>query len=527
MKPRFFAAILIVSLPFAPAVAGPPVRTVALTNAQAPGASAGTLFSELFFPVLNNKGQTVFSSMLLGGGTASKVMSLWTEGSGSLAMLLREGAATPGTEAGVTFAQMTLPVLSDSGVSAFWAAFNGVSNLPEGGEGYWSYANGSLNLLARESSQAPDTAVGVVFSGPMGFHSHPAISDNGTIALSSFIHGPGVNSVNNRGIWTQSTGNLTLAYRSGTQAPGLDSGVLITGPAVLYTGPVVNDAGEIAFLGTLTGSGIGPMNNQSLWSTGGGSLHMVARTGSQAPGAPDGVTFTDFWEGAWSMLLNNSGETAFQGVTSDGGYGIWSERGGLHAVARSGQSTPGLPGETFRDFANPVLNANGHVAFTAFLASGKRGLWSEGNGELALVANAGDQAPGAPAGVTFAGFGNGSLNGRGQFAFTAFLADLEAADANGVWVHDIDGVLRAIVRSGDAIEVAPGDVRTVSSVKFIEGSGNEDGRHSAFNDRGQLAFQASFTDGTQGIFVTDVVAIPEPAAWILALLAIGAVRCRR
>lgn len=526
MKPRFFDALLIVPLLFTPAVAGPPVRTVVLANTQVPGAGAGTLFSGLGLPALNNKGQTAFSSILLDGGTASNTSSVWSEGSGSLALVVREGAAAPGTEAGVTFGYTSPPVLSDSGASVFWASLRGVSN-PDNSEGYWSHANGSLSLVAQPGSQAPDTAAGVVFSAPLGFYSLPAISDNGTIAISAFIYGPGVDSVNNRGIWTKSTGNLTLAYRSGTQAPGLDSGVLITGPTLLYTGPVVNDAGEIVFLGTLTGPGTGPTNNQSLWSSGGGSLHMVARTGSQAPGAPEGVTFTDFWEGAWSMLLNNSGETAFQGVTSDGGYGIWSERGGLHAVARSGQSTPGLPGEAFRDFSVPVLNAHGHVAFLASLASGKGGLWSEGNGELALVASTGEQAPGAPAGVTFAGFGNGSLNGRGQFAFTASLTGLGPAGANGVWVHDIDGVLRAIVRSGDSIEVEPGDFRIVRSVGFVGGSGNEDGRHSAFNDLGQLAFQASFTDGTQGIFVTDIVAIPEPAAWVLALLAFGAVRCRR
>ncbi|MBA4105479.1 MAG: hypothetical protein C0485_06945 [Pirellula sp.] len=524
MKPRFVAALLFVSLQFTPTIAGPPVRTVALTHTEAPGVGAGTLFSDLFLPVLNNKGQTVFASMLLDGGNA--LNTTWTEGSGSLAMLVQKGSAAPATEPGVTFGEMSTPVLSDSGASAFWSSLNGVSD-PNNSEGYWSYANGSVSLLARSGSQAPDTPAGVVFSAPLGFHSLPAISDNGTVALSSFIYGPGVDSINNRGIWTKSTGNLTLAYRSGTQAPGLDSGVLITGPTVLYTGPVVNDAGEIVFLGTLTGPGIGPTNNQSLWSTGGGSLHMVARTGSQAPGAPEGVTFTDFWEGAWSMLLNNSGETAFQGVTSDGGYGIWSERGGLHAVARSGQSTPGLPGETFRDFSVPVLNANGHVAFAGFVASGKNGLWSEGNGELALVAMAGNPAPGAPSGVTFHSFSAPTLNGRGQFAFQAYLNDLKFPNASGVWVQDVDGVLRAIVRSGDSIEVAPGDVRIVNSVGFLGGSGNEDGRHSAFNDLGQLAFQASFTDGTQGIFVTDIVAVPEPAAWVLALLAIGAVRFRR
>lgn len=524
MKSRFFAALLIVSSPFASAVAGPPVRTVALTNTQAPGVGVGTLFGDLSIPMLNNKGQTAFSSRLL-GGDASNDTSLWAEGTGSLALFAREGDAAPGTEAGVTFGQMGLPALSDTGAIAFWSTLNGVANWPDSSDGYWSYANGSFSLLARANSQAPGTAAGVVFSGPMGMR-WPAISDNGTIAILAALHGAGVTSENGGGIWTQSTGSLALAFRGGAQAPGFDPGVLLSPPMGINDVPFVNDSGEIAFQGTLTGPGIGPTNNQSVWSTGGGSLHMVARSGSQAPGASAGVNFTGFFPYP-SILLNDSGETAFHGFTSDDGEGIWSERGGLHAVARTGQSAADLPGETFSAFAYPVLNGDGRVAFMAFLPSGKQGLWSEGNGELALVAIAEAQAPGAPAGVTFANFGTGgALNGRGQFAFAASLAGLGPASANGVWVHDIDGVLRAIVRSGDAIEVAPGDVRIVSSVGFVEDSGNEDGHFSAFNDLGQLAFHASFTDGTQGVFVTDIVAIPEPATWVLALFAFAAMRCR-
>jgi hypothetical protein len=35
---------------------------------------------------------------------------------------------------------------------------------------------------------------------------------------------------------------------------------------------------------------------------------------------------------------------------------------------------------------------------------------------------------------------------------------------------------------------------------------------------GQVAFRATFTDGTQGVFVSDLVAVPEPASvWLLIL----------
>jgi hypothetical protein len=40
----------------------------------------------------------------------------------------------------------------------------------------------------------------------------------------------------------------------------------------------------------------------------------------------------------------------------------------------------------------------------------------------------------------------------------------------------------------------------------------------AFNDLGQFAFLATFTDGSSGIFVSNVAAIPEPNGLILATL---------
>jgi hypothetical protein len=60
------------------------------------------------------------------------------------------------------------------------------------------------------------------------------------------------------------------------------------------------------------------------------------------------------------------------------------------------------------------------------------------------------------------------------------------------------------------LEVAPSDFRTVSTVTLGSlqqeaGSGNEDGRPSTFNDHGQVAFLASFTDGSSGVFVSDAM----------------------
>ena len=100
----------------------------------------------------------------------------------------------------------------------------------------------------------------------------------------------------------------------------------------------------------------------------------------------------------------------------------------------------------------------------------------------------------------------------------------------GIWATDSHGDVQLITRTGDLLEVVPGDFRTVAGLQFNAGDysiGNSEGRPSAFNNLGQLAFAATFTDGTSGIFVSNRVAIPEPGSLLLALIAPAIVFARK
>jgi hypothetical protein len=102
-----------------------------------------------------------------------------------------------------------------------------------------------------------------------------------------------------------------------------------------------------------------------------------------------------------------------------------------------------------------------------------------------------------------------SLNSAGQIAFRAELIGdgVDSSNDRGIWATDANGDLQLIARTGDQLEVAPGDSRTLAELDFVSVSNNSDGRRSAFNNVGQLAFWASFTDGSQGVFVSNKVAI--------------------
>ena len=68
--------------------------------------------------------------------------------------------------------------------------------------------------------------------------------------------------------------------------------------------PVLNDAGEIAFLAGVEGTSVDETNNQAIWSGETSNLALTARKGEQAPGTGSGVNFSDMQHPS----LNSSGQ---------------------------------------------------------------------------------------------------------------------------------------------------------------------------------------------------------------------------
>ena len=118
------------------------------------------------------------------------------------------------------------------------------------------------------------------------------------------------------------------------------------------------------------------------------------------------------------------------------------------------------------------------------------------------------------------------LNAHGQIAFQSSLQGpgINASNNDGIWAQDRAGILRLIAREGNTINVSDDalqpDWRTISSLFPTAASGNDDGRRSWFNDHGQLVFLARFTDGSRGIFVSNLATLPEPTSLALLLLTV-------
>ena len=115
-------------------------------------------------------------------------------------------------------------------------------------------------------------------------------------------------------------------------------------------------------------------------------------------------------------------------------------------------------------------------------------------------------APGTNA--TFGSFirNTPSINRFGQIATQAILIEPGGANKPSLWATDLEGNLVMIARVGGSLEVAPADVRTVTSLSMLAFHGDDDGKPRGLNDLGQIVFSATFGEGLSGVFLSNAVA---------------------
>jgi hypothetical protein len=502
MKLHLGLALIAILSPVPTATAG--IRTVALSGQAAAGTPTGAKFASFTPPVIDAAGRTAFRGSLqtgVGGVNASSAAGVWSERTGALNLVARASRQAPGTPMGADFNGFSPLSMAPDGKLAFKAALivgdGGVTT--SNNSGLWSEASGNLALVVRESEPIPRAPSGVAFD----FTTAPMINR----ARQASFRAAAVSG--EIGIWKENNETLTAVVVTGDQAPGTADGVTFSN----FTNAVkFSSTGATAFRGTLAGPGVSVDNASGLWVERNNSLKLVARRGNLAM---PGLYFHNIGEPA----LNGRGQTAFlaavtgAGVAASNKNALWAEKENvLSLVARAGTQAPGLPaGVMFDVLGEPLLNADSDVAFTASIVGTgisddkNGGIWVRRDGVLGLVAAKGALAVGGPQDAPFSAFDDVSLNSAGQVAFRATLSpSLVAPESEGIWATALGGVLKLIARKGQAIEVAPGSTKTIASLSLNSGT-NEDGHGSAFSDRGELAFAATFTDGSSGVFVSDAV----------------------
>jgi hypothetical protein len=178
----------------------------------------------------------------------------------------------------------------------------------------------------------------------------------------------------------------TVAWSGEASVPGVAGGRWGT-----FGSPSVNAAGQVVFFATVAGASEAD-NTSGIWLDSGSGAALVARVGGVAPDS-GGAAFGQIEE----PVLNNRGEVAFIGaLAGNNAGGLWATTGGtLRLVASQGGDAPGAGGAKFAGFKQVVLPDHGGPVFVAKLSGApkamKTGLWSAGaDGEVRLMGRTGD-----------------------------------------------------------------------------------------------------------------------------------------
>jgi hypothetical protein len=318
---------------------------------------------------------------------------------------------------------------------------------------------------------APGTASGVVFSS----FDRPSIGSQGRVALLAGLAGTGVDSTNNDAVYAGTVAFPGLVARESSTAPG------VAGAEVATLGfPALNAAGDVLLNVGLKGGTIDASNNAALLAGPPGSMSVVARKGTQAPGVPAGTTFFS-WGLTRSAVLSDQGHVAFSAVLAGDVRAVYAgPYSAVGLVAKQQGGVPGLNG-AFAGFYDPVINGNGGVAFRAKLAAPADGDQAivasvpSMQGTLAMVAQKGDPAPGTSPLVLLGDLGLfPSINNDGRVAFNATLTgDVTPSSNAGVWAGT-PGNVELVARAGGAVGGAP--VGTSYGNAFGNANINAEGR---------------------------------------------------
>jgi hypothetical protein len=523
------------------------VRAVVLATDAASVGLPDQRFGIVGTPSINVLGQVTFASYLI-SGTAPSYLSfdtVWSEAGGKgLHLSARRDTSPSDVNDGSLFnmfegfmgdialsKEYGVPQSNAAGTVAFQASLYS-------GHGVWTESGSITHTVARTTQPVPELP-GREHLWVFG----PAVMNAASATLfQSRIVEP-ISYDYNTGLFAADATGQPRMVAGGLQQnpiPGRPSGNTYRfapdPPSVFSTTPfVMNDTGKIAFTAnvnvtTTTWDGPGVFVERTP-----GEVRTLAIPGDLVPGST-----TAKWVYAPELDINNAGTIAFRASTT-GGSGVWkgTTSDDLHAVVRSGDPAPGAaPGSTFgSSFVGVEINKAGQVAFRNDLDSFDSlgyGIWvANPDGTIHPIAIPGTASPGTT--VLFKDTSEPVLNALGQVAFSASLYGPGVFSNNdtGIWATDVDGALHLVAREGDPLVVGP-DVGTnlgkIRELWFKGGSGNQDGRSVGFDDVGQVAFMAkTFTDTSlnEGVFVSNMVAVPEPSVVALCVAAAIAISCGR
>jgi hypothetical protein len=398
----------------------------------------------------------------------------------------------PHMPTGATYQFFDAPSMNNAGQVAFYCRMLGGGLTPNNDCAIFAGDAGNLRLVFHENAELAALGPGGKFgiaAYQSSWNQSPVINANGDTAFVTDIFWP-IMGFAGRAVIAEANAAATPVARVGNPVPGTPAATIeqFTPTSVFVPMPTINDNGAIAYFAELTGPQITSFNDGGLFRSAGGNIEKYVRDmdtfGSHAIFEMFAIdTAVQNASGFTAFFCEATGPTNHYGVyggTTSGLVRFAKTGDPVRIVARRGDQAPGLaPGYVFAEFASENQLSNFNVSGIA--------------GTVAM--NAADQI---------------------AFAASVFAPD-GSPGGGGIWMAQPDGTLQLVVASGMILDVNSDpeveDLRTVSSISMIHGSGGGDGRRRSLADDGRIACQIFFTNNTRGVFrlsLTESVACDCP-----------------
>jgi hypothetical protein len=453
---------------------------------------------------LNDVGQVAFvDTQMSGSGGNSSDQGVFRAGQGGLQLLVREGQAAPG---GGTFGPFLddFPALNNAGLALGALRISGAS---DSDEGIYRMKPGLLEPVVREGDPAPgggtlSVSLGMTFQDALTSPAINAAGQTAFLAPVSSTSGQG-----NAGIFR---GNAATILQPASVVPIARVGQ--TEPAgegtfSAFHSISLGSGGQVGFAAGLFNAVSPGTIDQGIFRGDGFSVTEIARTGRPAAGA--GM----FGGTLAQPAMNDLGQVAFIGSLEGTGQGNVEHTGifrgngfSLDRIAVQGDAAPDGNGVFGGFAAAPAINNAGQVAFVAPITqtaggdNDNEGVFLFHGSSLMQIAREGQEAPG---GGSFTGFGSLGLNIAGNMAFEAAVSHSGGPDRAGLFYYGVASGLREIAREGLLLEGSA----VTGGLTFAGSTGPSGIWRSGLNNNNQLAFPFVLADGRRGIalWTPDVV----------------------
>jgi hypothetical protein len=273
-------------------------RGTALTQIAKSGQSAPNgagIFSGFSTPVINNKEQVAFVGYLSGSTQGLLNSALYRVDDATLIELARVGQPAP--DGNGRFLSFGMPALNDQGQVAFQALLTETKGGQRDTHGVFLATDGGLRQLARSGQPASD-GNGTIFD-----FSFPLLNNAGQVVVVATFTGTRGGGSDDTAIFLYTEDKeLKQIARAGSRAPDGNGRIAAVGR------PWINRQGQVAFQATFIESREGANDNSGIFLDDGDTLVEIVRAGQPAP---DG---NGKFSGVGYFFMNDAGQIAFYGT---------------------------------------------------------------------------------------------------------------------------------------------------------------------------------------------------------------------